>query len=72
MVPKPDPLMVRAAPLAPLAGVKLEIFGEARTVKSSVLITLTPLVVKEILLSPTVAPAGTVVVMEVAFAVKVG
>jgi hypothetical protein len=58
------PEMVTVAPSAPLDGLKLAMVGEGNTVKSEVLVTVTPLIVNLIL--PVVAPAGTVVVMLVA------
>jgi hypothetical protein len=55
------PVIVTAAPTAPLTGEKLVIVGEASTSKFEPLETVTPLVVTEI--GPSAAPAGTVAVI---------
>jgi hypothetical protein len=60
------PVMVMVVPSAPLLGVKLEMVGEATTIKLvGALFIVTPLVVTEI--GPDAAPEGTEVVMLVAF-----
>ena len=59
------PVMVTEVPSAPLLGVKLEMVGEATTIKLVALIISTPLVVTVI--GPVAAPEGTEVVMLVAF-----
>lgn len=64
MLPKFEPVIITVAPIDPLAGLKPDINGEGNTVKLDELFTVTPLAVTVI--SPVVAPAGTVVVMEVA------
>lgn len=53
--------MITIAPTAPLAGLKPEIEGEGSTVKADKLLTVTPLVVTEIV--PEDAPEGTDVVI---------
>ncbi len=58
------PVMVTVAPTAPVEGAKPVIDGDAKTVKLSTLVMVTPLVVTEI--GPGPAPDGTVVVMLVA------
>lgn len=55
------PVIVTTAPAAPFRGLKLDIVGEGNTVKFVELITFTPLTVSVI--SPVIAPAGTVVIM---------
>ncbi len=66
MLLKLVPATTTVAPTAPLVGLKPVMEGVANTVKSDKLATVMPLVVIEI--GPVVAPAGTVVVIEVAFA----
>jgi hypothetical protein len=58
VVLKLDPVMVTQYPDAPLAGAKPSITGFGTTVKSWVLITVSPPTVTET--GPVVAPAGTV------------
>jgi len=53
--------MVTSAPTAPLVGVKPVIVGVGKTIKSEVLVPITPPTVTEIF--PEVAPAGTAVVI---------
>lgn len=55
------PEIITVAPTAPLVGLNPVIDGVGSTVKSLILVTVTPLTVTEIF--PEVAPAGTVVVM---------
>jgi hypothetical protein len=55
------PVMVTVAVSAPVVGVKLEIEGVGRTVKSSSLISVSPAMVTVI--GPSVAPLGTSTVM---------
>jgi hypothetical protein len=59
------PVMVTVVPSAPLLGVKLEMVGEATTIKLVALAIVTPLVVTDI--GPVAAPEGTEVVMLVVF-----
>ncbi len=54
------PVIVTRAPTAPLPGVNPVIEGEPNTVKSCVLVTVTPFTVTD--MGPVVAPEGTVVV----------
>lgn len=61
---KLEPVIVTVAPIAPLVGEKLINNGVCNTVKTEVLVTVSPFTVIEI--APVVAPAGTVVVMLVA------
>jgi hypothetical protein len=61
--PKLVPNTVTVAPTAPLIGLKLVIVGEGSTIKLVVLSRVRPLTVTEI--GPLVAPAGTVVVIDV-------
>lgn len=62
IVPKLVPEIVTETDTAPLDGVNPVIVGVGNTVKSPELVTVTPLVVTEIL--PVVAPGGTEVVIE--------
>jgi hypothetical protein len=55
------PVIVTVAPTAALVGLKPEMDGVGKTVKEDVLVTVTPLVLTEIV--PVVAPPGTVVVI---------
>lgn len=64
MVLKFVPEIITVAPTAPLVGLKLVIVGEGSTLKLDPLVMVTPLVVTEIV--PSLAPAGTEVVMLVA------
>jgi hypothetical protein len=61
MVLKLFPEMVMVAPTAAVVGLNPVMFGVGNTVKSSVLVTVTPLTVTVIF--PVVAPAGTEVLM---------
>jgi hypothetical protein len=61
MVLKLFPDMVMVAPTDAAVGVNPVMFGVGNTVKSSVLVTVTPLTVTVIF--PVVAPAGTEVLM---------
>ena len=63
MVVKFVPVMVMAAPIAPLVGVKLSRVGVARTVKDPALVPVSTPTVTEIV--PVEAPVGTVVVIDV-------
>lgn len=60
-------MIITVAPTAPLDGLKIVIVGVGKTVKTLTLVTVTPLVVTEII--PSVAPTGTVVVILVAIEV---
>jgi hypothetical protein len=55
------PVIVMVAPIAPLVGLNPDMDGVGKTVKLDELVTVTPLVLTEIV--PLVAPAGTVVVI---------
>jgi hypothetical protein len=59
------PVITTGVPTAPLPGLKPVIVGVGSTVKFEALGMVTPLVITEI--GPEPAPAGTVVVMLVAF-----
>lgn len=59
------PEIVTVEPTAPLAGLKLVMDGVGNTVKLDELVIVTPLVITEI--GPSKAPAGTTVVILVAF-----
>jgi hypothetical protein len=59
------PDIITDVPIEPLVGLKDEMVGDGNTVKSARLVIVTPLVVIAIL--PVAAPAGTLVVMLLAF-----